>query len=72
MAYKSKVSPEARAYYSGMGYAIAHEKRGINFTNTKMKPIFGKGYAKGREMMRRNPLKYAALPKKKKSSKKKG
>ena len=72
MAYKkSNASAKSKAYYSGMGYAIAHAKKGINFTNTALKAVFAKGYAAGRRLMKKNPLKYANLPRKK-SNKKRG
>ena len=72
MAYRSKVSANAKAYYSGMGYAVAHKKKGINFKNTALKRIFAKGYAAGLRAMSKNPLKYANLPRKKKSNAKRG
>jgi hypothetical protein len=58
---------ERQAYHSGKGYAVAHKKRGINFKFSNLKASFMQGYKKGLEMMKRNPLKYAILPKKRKT-----
>lgn len=54
---------QRRAYQSGKGYAIASAKRGINFKNDSLKESFQAGYAKGNQMIRRNPLKYSDLSK---------
>ena len=62
---------ERQAYISGMGYAVAHKKKGINFSKPELKKSFAKGYAKGVDRIERNPLKYPALPPKKRSTKKK-
>ena len=62
---------ERQAYISGMGYAIGHQKRGINFAKPELKQSFRKGYNKGLARIDRNPLKYPALPPKKRSTKKK-
>ena len=63
--FKSKFTrAERQAYHSGKGYAVAHKKRGINFKFDNLKRSFARGYNKGLEMMKRNPLKYGALPKK--------
>ena len=64
--YKSKVSANARSYYSGMGYAIAHEKRGINFKDDKSKAIFKKGYNAGKRRVQKNPSKYPKIARKRK------
>ena len=64
--YKSKVSANARSYYSGMGYAIAHEKRGINFKDDKSRAIFKKGYNAGKRRAAKNPLKYPKIARKRK------
>lgn len=66
MAYKSKVSASAKSYYSGMGYAIAHEKKGINFKNSKSRASFAAGYNAGKARAAKNPLKYPKLVTRKK------
>ncbi len=66
MAYKSKVSAGVKSYYSGMGYAIAHEKKGINFKNQKSRDLFQKGYNAGKKRASNNPLKYPKLVTRKK------
>ena len=68
----SKISAKAKAYYSGMGYAIARKRRGINFKNTGLKRIFAKGFSAGTRKANKNPLKYARLPGKKYWSRKRG
>ena len=69
--YKTKFSrAERQAYQSGKGYAVAHAKKGINFANPELRASFAKGYAKGKQLIEKNPLKYPALPKK--TRKKKG
>ena len=62
---------ERQAYHSGMGYAVAHKKKGINFSKPELRRNFAAGYAKGLERIERNPLKYPGLPPKKRSTKKK-
>ena len=62
MAYRSKVSGNAKAYYSGMGYAVAHKKKGINFKNARLKAVFRKGYNAGLRRLGKDPLKYPKLP----------
>ncbi|MBO5010553.1 MAG: hypothetical protein J6D20_07660 [Clostridia bacterium] len=63
--FKSKFTrAERQAYHSGKGYAVAHKKRGINFKFANLKASFARGYNKGLQMMKRNPLKYGQLPKK--------
>lgn len=63
--FKSKFTrAERQAYHSGKGYAVAHKKRGINFKFANLRASFERGYNKGLQMMKRNPLKYASLPKK--------
>jgi len=71
MAYKSKVSAGAKSYYSGMGYAIAHEKKGINFKNEKHRALFKKGYNAGKARASKNPLKYPKLVRSRKKGGKK-
>ena len=66
MAYRSKVSANAKSYYSGMGYAIAHEKKGINFSNKKSRAMFLKGFRAGKNRTANNPLKYPKLVTKRK------
>ena len=68
--YKTKFSrAERQAYQSGKGYAVAHAKKGINFAKPELRASFAKGYAKGKQMIAKNPLKYPALPKKSRSKK---
>ena len=62
---------ERQAYISGMGYAVAHKKKGIKFNKPSLRRNFAAGYAKGLERIERNPAKYPALAPKKRSSKKK-
>ena len=62
---------ERQAYMSGMGYAVGHKKKGINFSKPSLRRSFAAGYAKGLERIERNPLKYPALPPKKRTTKKK-
>ena len=63
--FKSKFTrAERQAYHSGKGYAVAHRKRGINFKFSNLRASFARGYNKGLQMMKRNPLKYAQLQKK--------
>lgn len=69
MAYRSKVSANAKAFYSGMGYAVAHKKKGINFKNSRLRSIFAKGYNAGANRVAKDPLKYPKLPTKSKSKK---
>lgn len=66
--FKSRFSlAERQAFNSGKGYAVAHKKKGINFTKPEIRKSFAKGYRKGLEMIEKNPLKYPALPKKTRS-----
>lgn len=70
--FKSRFSrAERQAYHSGMGYAVAHAKKGINFSKPELRRNFAAGYARGMERIERNPLKYPALPPKKRTSRKK-
>ena len=60
--FKSKFTrAERQAYHSGKGYAVAHRNRGINFKFANLRASFQRGYNKGLQMMKRNPLKYATL-----------
>ena len=61
---------ERQAYLSGMGYAVAHKKKGINFSRPALRKSFAAGYKKGLERVEQNPLKYPTLPPKKRSKKK--
>lgn len=65
----SGISADVKTYYSGMGYAIAHQKQGINFSDAKSRSIFQKGYNAGKKRLANNPSKYFKL---KRKSKKKG
>lgn len=62
---------ERQAYISGMGYAVAHKKKGINFSKPTLRRSFAAGYDKGLERIKLNPAKYPALAPKKRSTKKK-
>lgn len=55
---------QTQAFHSGKGYAVAHAKKGINFAKPEVRQSFAEGYALGKKMMEKNPLKYPALPKK--------
>ena len=66
MRYRSKVSANARSYYSGMGYAIAREKRGIKFKDDKSRAIFKKGYNAGKRRIAKNTLKYPKIVRRRK------
>ncbi len=69
--FKSKFSrAERQAYHSGKGYAVAHAKKGINFSKPEIRKSFAAGYAKGNQMIAKNPLKYPPLPKKTRAKKK--
>ena len=68
--YRIKYSrAERQAYQSGKGYAVAHAKKGINFEKPNLRASFAKGFAKGKQIIKKNPLKYPALPKKTRSKK---
>ena len=58
------------AYYSGMGYRVAHEKKGITFNKPESRVSFSKGYTAAGKMMAKSPSKYPAL--KRKTTKKNG
>lgn len=67
MAYKSKYTKSQKiAYYSGMGYRVSHEGRGINFKKPHLRKNFSAGYDKAGSMMLKNPNTY---PMKKKGGK---
>lgn len=70
MAQRKFTRAERQAYHSGKGYAVAHAKKGINFSKPELRASFAKGFAKGNEIINKNPLKYPALPKKTRSKKK--
>ena len=60
MVKKSKYTNSQKiAYYSGMGYRVSHEGRGVEFKNKALRTNFKSGYDK-------NPNKY---PMKKKGGK---
>ena len=59
MAYKKRYSSKnQKIYYSGMGYAMGHKGRGINFKDSASRAIFQKGYNAGLRKAAKNPLKY--------------
>lgn len=60
---------EASAYESGKGYAVAMNKRGINFKKPGLKAAFAKGFKKGLAMLRHSPSKYPNLKRKTKKKK---
>ena len=62
----SGISADVKTYYSGMGYAIAHEKRGINFSDAKSRSVFQKGYNAGKKRLAKNPSRYFKLKRKRK------
>ena len=61
---------EMSAFESGKGYAVAMQKKGINFKKPGLKQAFANGFKKGLAMLRHSPEKYPNL--KRKSKKKKG
>ena len=61
---------EMSAYESGKGYAVAMQKKGINFKKPGLKQAFANGFKKGLAMLRHSPSKSPNL--KRKSKKKKG
>ena len=57
------------AFYSGMGYAVAHAGKRVDFSKSKNpsnRANFLAGYNRGLTMMARNPEKYPAKFRKKK------
>lgn len=70
MAFKKKSkfsASQKQAYYSGMGYAVRHDNRNVNFKGgrgSKGYNSFMAGYLKGVEMMTKNPSKYPYRDKK--------
>lgn len=66
MAFKkSKFTPSQRqAYNSGMGYRVAYDKRGIEFSKPELRDSFRKGYTKAGKMMAKTPAKYPKLKRK--------
>ena len=69
-SYKNKYSrAERQAYQSGKGYAVAYAKKGINFEKPNLRASFAKGFAKGKQIIAQNPLKYPPLPKKSRKKK---
>ena len=57
---------EVSAYESGKGYAVATQKKGINFSHSGLKEAFAKGYKRGLAMLRHDPTKYPNLNRKRK------
>ena len=66
MAKQKYSRGEASAYESGKGYAVATSKTGINFSHSKLKEAFAKGYKRGLAMLRHDPSKYPNLKRKRK------
>ena len=68
MAFKKSkyTNSQKIAYYSGMGYRVSHEGRGVEFKNKALRTNFKSGYDKAGTMMLKNPNKY---PMKKKGGK---
>ena len=65
---------ERVAYYSGMGYAVSHAGRRVDFAKTKNpsnRNDFLAGYNHGLAMMARNPGKYPRKLRKKRTTKRK-
>lgn len=61
MAKSQYSRAETSAFESGKGYAVAMQKKGINFTKPKLKEAFAKGFKKGLSMLRHTPSKYPNL-----------
>ena len=62
---KSKYTrAQKRAYYSGMGYATASRKKGINFDNPENEASFKAGLKQGVAMLARTPDKYPPIAEK--------
>ena len=64
MSKRKFTRAERQAYQTGKGYAVAHSQRAINFSKPNIKDSWGKGYLKGLEIIKKNPIKYPPLPKK--------
>ena len=62
---KSKYTrAQKRAYYSGMGFATASRKKGINFDNPENEVSFKAGLKQGVAMLSRTPDKYPPIAEK--------
>ena len=62
---KSKYTrAQKRAYYSGMGFATASRKKGINFDNPENEASFKAGLKQGVAMLSRTPDKYPPIAEK--------
>lgn len=62
---KSKYTrAQKRAYYSGIGYATASRKKGINFDNPENEASFKAGLKQGVAMLSRTPDKYPPIAEK--------
>ena len=56
---KSKFSKnQQKAYYSGMGYGVAHKGKKIEFTSSDIKDSFMAGYKAGVQKVQKSPKKY--------------
>ena len=72
MAFQSKSrGGSKKAFHSGMGYAVAHSKRGINFKNKNNRASFAAGFKAGLAAIAKDAFKYPSLPKKTRSKKSK-
>lgn len=62
MAKNNKFSPaQRRAFNSGMGYSVAHNKKEIVFTSQDLKDSFMAGYKAGTKKIKSSPKKYPPL-----------
>ena len=59
---KKYTHAQRKAYYSGMGYRVAYEGRGISFKSAERRKSFQEGYSSIRDKLDR----YPKLPLKKK------
>lgn len=63
MAKKKYTNAERKAYYSGMGYRIAHDGKAIKFENATIRDSFTAGYKSGGKVIAKRPRKYPKLKK---------
>lgn len=66
---KKKSYGSKKAYHSGMGYAVAHSGKGINFKSTANRASFAAGFKAGLSAIAKDAFKYPSLPKKARSKK---
>ena len=52
---------QKQAYYSGMGYRVAHSGKGIEFKSPEIKISFQAGYREAGKKIQKSPKKYPDL-----------